>query len=523
LVVYILREISKLYPQAWIRVWDADGEFLLVEAANVTPKWLSPTMDQNRSWIHNGRLYIIPPDKSASYIPGPLTLSDALTNIKANPDSLFHSPRVEKEAFYRLEKYPRYITLSLHHARVRIPRKLAYLLHEQPKAVAPAVEKFYLRDAVGLKSIMLDSSSLHFPPEDFVTVSVRFTRVLYAQLYSQRFEPPPRWKAVLERAIGKSPAARVTAADSKLRLQAEIGMKLTCGFELMVNKASKSNSRVVREVSLLLQDVEEDGPESLPTDEEIKSWKDVDRDDDDSWMDVDFGELEKELGGSRGADQGSTSKRGFGDLNAQDDLRKIVSRFEDFLNDEAAGVEGAEFDEEESSSEEDGEGEIVSEEEDRDVSLDEKEFTRLMKEVMGLSSEAVKGKSVQPQPTEAGGDNFDMEEIQKLTEGMEAELKEHGALSLDLAPKKRAVLKGKKDSDDREGSVEESGDDEEINVDYNLAKNILESFKGQAGTAGPVSNILGMMGIQLPRDEEDDSTSDGEGYPTNQGKHQSGS
>jgi SGT1 protein len=48
LVVYILREISKLYPEVWIRVYDTDGEFLLIEAANVLPRWLKPEIAEYR-------------------------------------------------------------------------------------------------------------------------------------------------------------------------------------------------------------------------------------------------------------------------------------------------------------------------------------------------------------------------------------------------------------------------------------------------------------------------------------------
>ena len=42
LIVYILRELSKSFPQLWIRVLDSDGQFLLIEAANALPRWLNP-------------------------------------------------------------------------------------------------------------------------------------------------------------------------------------------------------------------------------------------------------------------------------------------------------------------------------------------------------------------------------------------------------------------------------------------------------------------------------------------------
>lgn len=48
LIVYLLRELSRQFPQIWIRVIDSDGEFLLVEAADVLPKWINPEVMENR-------------------------------------------------------------------------------------------------------------------------------------------------------------------------------------------------------------------------------------------------------------------------------------------------------------------------------------------------------------------------------------------------------------------------------------------------------------------------------------------
>ncbi len=48
LVVFLLRELSRRFEDLWIRVVDADGEFLLVEAANVLPRWLNPEVAGHR-------------------------------------------------------------------------------------------------------------------------------------------------------------------------------------------------------------------------------------------------------------------------------------------------------------------------------------------------------------------------------------------------------------------------------------------------------------------------------------------
>jgi hypothetical protein len=48
LIVFILRELSKQFPDLWIKVVDTDGEFLLIEAANTLPRWLNPEIADNR-------------------------------------------------------------------------------------------------------------------------------------------------------------------------------------------------------------------------------------------------------------------------------------------------------------------------------------------------------------------------------------------------------------------------------------------------------------------------------------------
>lgn len=547
LIVYLLRELSKEYPQLWVRVSDSDGEFLLIEAAKVTPKWLSPENDTNRVWIHDGKLLLIPLADSTTTTSKPLSLPEAIKAIKTSPPSTFiHSPLVEAESFYRLEKYPAQITAVLHHARVSIPRKLAHILHLRPKAVAPATEAFYLRDPRALKPLLSPSPEkgggggsglLTFPPTDLVTISVRFSKVLYAQLKSQRFAPPPAWTPAfraVEATAGSGsgagaadtdagpPEAAMAKAKAKALARLELGMKLTTGFELLARAADQSASRVVREVALLLADLAEDGGDSaLPGDGEIARWEEgvAGREDDDGWMDVGFGEFERELEGRGGktavaaaAAAGAAGSGGFGDAAAQADLRKIVSRFEAFLNDDSAGVEGAETEEmdQDDDSDEDEES-YDDDDEDREVSFDEEQFGRMMREMMGLPAEdggqeKGKGKAVgeEPDGQDEEEEESEDEEIRKLTVQMESELKKFGALELDPKPKSTASIKEK-----GEGSVkkkEEDDDrssDEAIDIDYNLAKNLLESFKSQAGMAGPAGNILGMMGMTLPRDEED--------------------
>ncbi|KAI1411496.1 SGT1-domain-containing protein [Hypoxylon sp. FL1857] len=513
LIVYLLRELTRSFPALWVRIFDSDGEFLLVEAANVLPKWLSPEIDSNRAWIHDGKLYILPLEASSG-AKRPLSLDEAVRYIKSKPDTLVHSTFVEAEAFYRLEKYPSQVADSIHHAAVTIPRKLAYILHERPSTIAPAVEAFYLRDPVAMKPLVSVTGDVHFPPNDLLTVSIKFTKVLFAQLKSQRFSPPPIWSAVLEDA--EKQASGAEDAQKKLA-RLELGMKVACGFEMLATNAAKKDNRLAREFAMILEDVEEDGAQALPTNEDIETWPDAHREDDESWLDINFEDFEEELQGNRS--QQKRSKDGFGDSSAQADLQKIVSRFEAFLNDEKAGLEGAELedmDEDDDLSDADED----SDDEDKEVSFDEEQFSRMMREMMGLPAtqptslkNGLEGTDHAVAGGATEGEEDEDEDIRQLAAQMEAELKEHGALKLDTEPEKAKTIEaqGKTNSKGKEkvdlvrkvGNEEESSD-EEVDVDYNLAKNLLESFKSQAGMAGPAGNILGMMGLQLPRDEDEE-------------------
>ncbi|KAK0937097.1 hypothetical protein LTR29_011306 [Friedmanniomyces endolithicus] len=524
LVVYLLLELSKQCEDAWVRVYDTDGEFLLIEAANTLPRWLNPEIAEHRVWINGGHLRIVPPLEPAA--PRNLSLQEALEFILNSSDKLVISPFIEDEAFYRLRDYPSAIASSLHHSRVNIPRSLAYVLHHDPAYISPAIEAFYLRDQISQKPLATkDLSTLRFPPEDFVAVNVRFTKVGFAQLRSQLFDTPPAWTGIIPR-----------LGDTKV----EMGMKLACGFEMLVCDKQNQDKQAVREIKILLGDVES-GEVSLPSDAEITSWPQTQ--DDEKWLDIDYRDFENELAG-RGGEESENAQsgkgKGFGDKNAQDNLRKMVSRFEDFLNDDDAGAEGVDDDDVDNDEGENSGSEPHSSEDDN-ASFDESEFERAMREMMGMPANHIQERGLLDEARklaladEEGEKPDEDEEMKKVMELMEKELKGHGALKLDNDEKSKVKPKDQtpakkvmfgperppklrtveideesekavddNDSDVGPGDGELSSDDEDYNdVDLGLARNMLEAFKGQAGMAGPAGNLMKALGVNMPRDEAD--------------------
>ncbi|KAI9799178.1 MAG: hypothetical protein M1833_004218 [Piccolia ochrophora] len=562
LVVYLLRELTKEFPALWARVVDTDGEFLLIEAANALPRWLNPEVAENRVWLHEEKLCLIPLTKSDATTPEtppkstPLSLKAAHNLIKTDPNTLIRSSSIQEEAFYRLRNYPDQISQSLHHARVTIPRKLAFILREKPDLISPAVEAFYLRDPIALRplqaSISGNDGKLVFSPDDLVKVILKFTKVGYAQLKSQQFQTPPVWTSF----ISTNPTTPGSDPDPDL----ESGIKVTCGFEMLVNDPQNKGKPSVQTIHNLLKAVSTSSI-NLPSDATIAEWPQTP--DSESWLDINFSDLERELSGhpsstknpapNAAASASNPLPGDFNDKTAQENLRKIVSRFEDFLNDDTAGAEGAEFLDDDdidddsdynpsTDSNSDSDSDDDDEGEDKDVSFNEAEFARMMREMMGLPPEVANNL---PNPREASdhariteldegdedaataspttSDEPDAEEIRSLTQRMEAELRASGALDLDPATparvkgkgkgKQRAVRNGSAecidgtqatghvDEDEEEEGDEEAEADDDVDIDVNLARNLLESLKSQAGMAGPGGNLLGALGMKMPRDE----------------------
>ena len=378
LIVYILHQLSEKYQDLWIRIVDGDGQFFLVEAANELPKWLSPDNAEFRVWINQGKLLIIPRlDQTAGATPhgalSPvLTLEKALHFIEGSKFALLHLPELEKQAFYRIQKFPQKIQDNLHHAFITVPRKLAWLLHQESSYISPAIEAFYLRDSISLRSLQgAQVSAFVFPLNDFVTVSIKFTKVGYAQLVGQHSEGPETTS------VGSAPEGN----RQRLPIGMEVGRKVTAGFEMLLSDPQYKDLRVVREIRLLLDDID-NSEVSLPSEEEMKGWSQ--RADDEQWLDVDFAEFENGLSGT--TVPGRRDMAGFGDKAMEEHLQKITARFKHLVQDGDVGSDAHDY------SDSDDEVLSISDQASDEVSehdeiiLDKERFDALMREMTGTTS-----------------------------------------------------------------------------------------------------------------------------------------
>lgn len=415
---------------------------------------------------------------------------------------------IEAEAFHRLRNYPRQIAENMHNTIVRMPRKIAYLLHQKAAYIAPAIEAFYLRDPISLRPLKGRSDkSLLIGTDDIVTFSTRMPRIGFAQLKSQEFETPALW------------VSKLSAADQgKEYQQAQIGMKIACGFEMLLADPQSQDKAVVREIKMLLENLET-GDSTLPSDLEISRWSL--QQDDESWLDISFDDLEGELNKKDGL---SGEKGGeFGNKATQENLQRIVAQFEAFLNDENSGPDASGMFGEDSECSEDADSEvdIEGDGEDEDASFNEDTFTKMMHEMMGLGNRATSDGQAAPRSsnhvyaTKTGkvedfsseDESLDATDMRKEIKQMKAELREHNALDLgplSLRPKSPNTFPDNQKMP-RNGNVHEDGrrhsaDLKDANV--NVAMNLLESYRSQAGQPGPGGNIMGLMQIGTAKDKQ---------------------
>jgi hypothetical protein len=542
LIVYLLREISQKHQDAWVRIYDSDGEFLIWEAAKGVPKWiqrLNPNELENRVWIHNAEILLIPlhqlseEGKTAATTSKVVSLRHALGFIASNAEELIHSPLMQEEAFTRIRNYPEKIRNSLHNALVTIPRKLAFILHRKPAYISPAIDAFYLRDPISMRVLKSPGSqSLHFPPGDLVTMSVRFNRVGYAQIDGQHFQIPAFWES------------QIVRPDNPSTKSMDVGIKLTCGFEMLLADPQKKDNKAAREILYLLEDIES-GEDELPSDQDIEQWSH--QQDDESWMNIDFADFERELSGKAEA-----PTDGFGDRAAQDHLRKIARNLEKSMG-EQSGIEGVvESDEEDDTQNSDDESEISDTSANDTDDFDKEKFLSMMQRTLGVFSdetgnpESLNRKEVaeafaklaefEPKWDYAGsaseGSDDEDEEIEKLSRHMEAELNEKGAFDVEEVLHKfnqnprhlsgnensqQPIGKGKsKEKEKRPSSSktaaafaslyndEDDSDEQGVNAyDRDLALRMLQMMKGHEGVEYPSTITPSRIVEQDSSDDED--------------------
>ena len=477
-IVHVLYKISQAFD-AVISVRDNDGEFLLIEAAHFIPRWLDPSNSSNRVFIYKSKLHIIPlPCESSEFklLPtGSPALHEALDLIRNISIKTEARDLVQNQICSRIQPFESFKDYNIHRSACVLPKKAALCLAAQPKLIAAAVEAFYSRDPISERYL---KKMQYFDPSETVEISVKFTRMMYAQLISQKFKPSKKYMQ------------EVKKYDADIK-KYDLGSKIACGFEILANdpifnkKIAKSGN-YENFLSKLTAFGYFDGVLQGSTkynqlhihaknywqsisvineDHKSLSYKEIfdgilDQsvalppkvpDDSDTWLYVDPDEFEMDLKNLLKKNDKSLSKN-----------------VKDFMSKESS-VDGVDLDS-------DSDGEAIEEYSEREVLetiINDPDL--LMKiieqnEANGLDSESLLQKlgKISLESYESDGDDFVIDD--EMDEELREKLKSHFK------------------------TVHDFGDDfGEDSVDFSVMKNLMTALDAENGMSGPASNLLKSM------------------------------
>lgn len=262
-IVYLLGALTKLYPMKLsAQIYDADGEFLLIHAANFLPTWAQSAVDdcmKNRVHLFNGQLHMIPPASKPSqitYLPASGPINDSLDAVKCVfdfPKLTLAEKKIQDCIIERLAVFDKDMTKTcFHRTTCIIPAKLAWLLNHNQSLISDAINRFCEKDPNDLKLCRFLN---HFKPQDLVSYQVKFTKHLYSKLKYTDYKPDKRheWPtvdALMSQNLGPTikfetlsdSAPSTKSLSSLVRERALLGFKLTCAFEIVINNILNSKN-----------------------------------------------------------------------------------------------------------------------------------------------------------------------------------------------------------------------------------------------------------------------------------------
>ncbi|WOL19720.1 hypothetical protein Cni_G28522 [Canna indica] len=546
LVAALLFAATAAEPSISVRLWDSDGDFLLIEAAFSLPRWLEPDTAANRVFIRGGELHIVP----KRIFPDTPSLEDALEAVRSEVVDTRASDKVQTAISRKISGYPEKAMANMHRVRVRVPLPVAQVLKVEPVLIALAVQGFYERDVDSMKYAAKMERFLRSNKGDIemVRVSVRMSRAMYGQLVQQKFQAPKGYPMPSRE---EGPVAF---------MEAELGMKIACGFEMMYHDrkqtgeegrgstwetfkksledsgyfsgllpGSKEYQRIMdsaveyyKNTSLFARTREIVNAPIRRLDEilfmsySVEDFNGVELppNNDDSWMYDGEEELnsaimerQKELEDYEAEKKQRKQKKSVGhacsSVSNDFNLKDISETMQAFVE-KLSSFEGAEVPDNRNS---------------EPVELDADQFMKSMESVFGESSRGGAGSDAELEGHTSSSDlEFDDSEYDGELEELENNNSENNFMQLysdalnnelNATTLKKSFLQAPQQSNINEGpstaatSTAANDMDEEltpVDVDFNLVKSLLDSFSSQQGLPGPASNLLGLMGVKVPPD-----------------------
>lgn len=226
------------------QVWSSDGQFMLIEAAELLPKWVDSSqhgsldsISRNRVWIRQGTLHLIPlhsNKENMDFSCKGLTFNVAAQAVFDATVATLAPARIQEHLYQKqLCLYPAAVRKQQQRTRVLLPRVTACVMLKRPKLAAAAARAFLNRSAKDMQSAMqkkecwmdtkcsaVSSGNKQQPQMDTCTVLLR--RSHYAGLVATTFAAPKGYV--------------LPAPGTPSRKAAMLGLKLSLGLQIYADR-----------------------------------------------------------------------------------------------------------------------------------------------------------------------------------------------------------------------------------------------------------------------------------------------
>jgi hypothetical protein len=223
LAAYLLSEMSQISNVA-ASVWDVDGQFLLIEAAMLLPKWIQPKYMDHRVFIRGGKVHLVPlqPVTTPTSISPP-SVENVLNMLWKDDVVTRANHNVQACIERRLVLCPQKAKTDTLVIKVMIPPRVAHILTCVPQLISSVVLALRYEKTQNTKYV---GRIRQFATEVIVPVDLKMNKLHFLQLMREEITPmkdyPPYHlsKSIMSKA-------------------GEIGQRITMGMEIMCYSLSK--------------------------------------------------------------------------------------------------------------------------------------------------------------------------------------------------------------------------------------------------------------------------------------------
>lgn len=273
LLVKIMLEITVQFTDVIAEISDDDGQFLLIEAAEVLPAtWLNPVSSVDRVYISRGSICIVPKPVNPSgvlLVPMTPTQKQSVNFLKSQSGFLLASKfaiTVDQKIKSRVPDRARLQDENSFHSRAFISERLARIIHVKPHLIAKIINALFSEESSSVQCCQ--ESVLQIAPQanELVCTRIRFPKMLYAQLHFYSL-PTAIYDLIPD------------INSDAIRKAYCTGLKIMMGFQALLRNEFELNTLCPATI--------------VPV--SFRQWADYGPDDDDSWLTVKHNDIDADV------------------------------------------------------------------------------------------------------------------------------------------------------------------------------------------------------------------------------------